>query len=105
MTKKQIWRYECDFCSKRGLSSGHMSTHEKRCTANPNRVCRMHLNYEHPQVPTLDLIACLRSSEADHGLAKLRQLSDNCPMCILAAIRQSGICKWADENDHTYANY
>lgn len=94
MTRKQVWRYYCDFCRKGSLSGGHMGAHEKRCTANPNRTCRMHANYEQPQKPISELIAALSSREPDHAMATLRELADNCPMCILAAIRQSGICKW-----------
>ena len=36
---KQV--YYCDFCGKRGLSKGHMKTHELHCTLNPNRKCRL----------------------------------------------------------------
>jgi hypothetical protein len=95
VTKKQVWQYRCEFCGKRGYSAGHMTAHEKRCTANPNRICRMHVYYEKPQVvPVSELVTALRSRAPDRGMAKLRELADNCPMCILAAVRQSGICKW-----------
>lgn len=33
--------YYCDHCNKRSLSGGHISTHEKHCTANPERECRI----------------------------------------------------------------
>lgn len=34
--------YYCDYCKKKkGLSKGAMSIHEKHCTGNINRVCRM----------------------------------------------------------------
>jgi hypothetical protein len=41
MTKKQVWLYTCDHCGKYGRSGGHMARHEKSCTANPARICRM----------------------------------------------------------------
>lgn len=94
MTKKQVWRYFCEFCGKGSLSGGHMRAHEKHCTANPNRICRMHKYFDVPQCPMEDLIEALAQNPNDHGLADLRKLAGGCPICILAAIRQSGICKW-----------
>jgi hypothetical protein len=41
MKRKQVWQYSCDFCGKRMYSAASMSTHEKRCTLNPNRECAM----------------------------------------------------------------
>lgn len=94
MTRKWVWRYFCDFCGKGSLSGGHMKKHEKHCTANPDRSCRMHANLEGIQVPVKQLIAAINPRLPDRGLADLRRLAENCPMCILAAIRQSGIGKW-----------
>lgn len=95
MTKKQVWRYYCEFCKKGSLSGGHMGSHEKYCTANPNRICRMHpLVTDRLQASMLEMRAALSTASPDHGMSKLRQLAEDCPMCILAAIRQSGIAKW-----------
>lgn len=33
--------YYCEFCRKKGLSSGHMKHHEAHCTGNINRECGM----------------------------------------------------------------
>ena len=33
--------YYCDFCGKHRLTSNSMLLHEKHCTLNPNRVCRV----------------------------------------------------------------
>ena len=33
--------YYCDYCKKRYLHKGFAEKHEKHCTANPNRICRM----------------------------------------------------------------
>lgn len=95
MTKKQVWRYACDFCGKKSLSSGHMKTHEKHCTANPNRECRMCKHFCGDGYSVAGLSALLdANAPPDYGLLALREKTDGCPMCMLAAIRQSGICKW-----------
>lgn len=94
MTRIRVWRYICDYCGKRSLSGGHMSCHEKYCTANPNRICRMHAHFDEPQRSIIDLMMALNSQAEDHGMTELRKRATNCPMCILAAIRQSGIQKW-----------
>lgn len=41
MEKKKVWRYYCDFCKKSNCSGAAMSKHEKHCTSNPDRECRM----------------------------------------------------------------
>lgn len=41
MRMKLVKRYWCDHCNKAGLSSRSMITHEKHCTLNPNRSCRV----------------------------------------------------------------
>lgn len=94
MIKKQVWQYRCEFCGKRGLSSGHMRRHETGCTLNPARVCKFHANFDEPQRPILELRAALDIKLPDAGLATLRTLAENCPMCILSAIRQSQLFKW-----------
>lgn len=94
MTKKQCWRYKCDFCKKVGYSSFHMKRHETGCTANKDRVCRMPIhNGEAPRLSLEQLMANLVLSKPDFGMAELREDSHNCPACILAAIRCSGIQK------------
>lgn len=94
MTKKQVWRYFCDHCKKGGLSAGHMKNHEKHCTANPERICRMHKYFEEPQVPMSDMLTALRVRPIEMAMNRLRHITNDCPMCILSAIRQSGIGKW-----------
>ncbi len=111
-----------------------MELHEKHCTLNPNRECRMCEKIETlRQPPMADLVAIMPNPEqykeihAEHGyemypglqvpfeaaLAKLIDAAQDCPMCILAALKQSGTvqfnatwdfqkeCKsiWADIND------
>ena len=94
MRKKQVWRYWCDFCKKSGCSGGHMKRHELTCTANPNRSCRMCDS----SIPPTDHLAILAqpgttTEEWQEKMKALRLAVDNCPCCILAVIRQSGIQK------------
>jgi hypothetical protein len=109
MTRKQCWQYKCDFCGKVGYSAGHMARHEVGCTMNPNRTCRIHkhadVRFENPgPLPVSELIAHLRAhgSNNDHGLEALRELAEDCPCCIFAAIRQIGWHRgYGDEDGYT----
>jgi len=82
MLKKQVWRYYCEHCKKSGCSGYHIKKHEKSCTANPNRVCGFCGNSD----PVSELVSLLGDGT---DLKNLREHVDNCPACILAAIRQS----------------
>jgi hypothetical protein len=109
MKKFKAWRYKCDFCGKNGRSGRHMRNHEFYCTSNPNRICRVHAfvtgNRDDAAIhPVAPLIEALRSGQqdGDHGLARLREAAEDCPACILAAIRQSGLCRgYGDEEGYT----
>lgn len=95
MRRVMKWRYYCDFCGKGGASGGAMALHEKHCTMNPERECRMcdaaeRAYGEEGQHPIPDLIAVLGDGERA-GMAALGELANGCPACILAAIRQSGL--------------
>ena len=46
----------------------------------------------------LDLLKA-HQGDSDHGLKALRELVDNCPTCILAALRQSGLCSYHGEGE------
>lgn len=98
MTKKKVWRYYCDFCKKAGCSGGHIASHERSCTANPNRVCAMHKHCDGQQKPVEELTAVLlahrgakEATEWAKAVEELREAADGCPACMLAAIRQSGL--------------
>lgn len=90
MTSRKVWRYYCDHCRKGGCNKAAMATHEKHCTANPERVCRMCSLIEGYHKPMAELIMAIDGSLPDCGLQNLRDLASNCPVCIFAAIRQSG---------------
>jgi hypothetical protein len=127
MKKKQVWRYYCEYCKKANCSGSAIAKHEKSCTKNPNRICRMCKMLDKVQKPTKELLDLLpdhdpsdlvfrfgeRNEPIEAGIDKLRKITEDCPACILAALRQKGIpvpatsfdfekeCKsaWADFND------
>jgi hypothetical protein len=85
-----------------------MVRHEQGCTANPERLCRLHPHVtgedEKLARPVSELLSLLaaHNNDADHGLSALRGAAEDCPCCILAALRQSGLCKgYADEDGYT----
>lgn len=62
-----------------------MVKHEQRCIRNPDRVCGFCLHAGFEQKPMPELIEAL-----SEDLKGIRDLAENCPGCILAAIVQSG---------------
>jgi hypothetical protein len=115
MIVKKVNRYYCEYCKKANCSASSISQHEKHCTLNPNRECGMCNKYpetflDPPGVPLKKLIVSLpdpkiylsvklgepisgtaMTREANAVLPKIREMSNNCPACILAALRQRGI--------------
>jgi hypothetical protein len=110
MKKRQVWKYYCDFCKKSGCSKHHIEKHEKRCTLNPNRECgickilstaqpkmeemlRVLPNIENYKLIVGDDIGSYWGYEQvlSDGLKKLRDIAGNCPVCVLAALRQAKI--------------
>lgn len=111
--KKNV--YYCDFCKKRGLSASSMSVHEKHCTANPNRECRLcgkkniseivnefTVRFRlHPNEPndifTEDFVLGheykVEWIGAPVTLEEIRKSVGDCPNCILAVLRQCGFNK------------
>lgn len=97
MTRKPAYRYKCDFCGKCGYSASAMKTHEKHCTANPARECRVCKMLEVEQKPIEDLAAA-----AFRGIKALTDEAEGCPACMLAAIRKIGpphLPGWPDPGD------
>lgn len=117
MKSKQVTRYNCDFCNKRGFSAPHMAKHEKHCTLNPDRECRMcrlladGLDGDFERNTLAELIAILPDSTRYHevkdidvnrehekfsadvmeAIPALRKASGNCPACMMAALRLAKI--------------
>ncbi len=97
-----------------------MSTHEKHCTGNPNRVCRVCES----AVPIANTLLALKLTVAfvadpikghhdekqamdEATLNQLRTAVDGCPACMLAAIRQSNrypeVWRYQTEHDAYWA--
>ena len=93
MRKRRVWRYYCDFCKKANCSSYAISEHEKHCTMNPDRQCRM-CQWQ-PKVKPLTVMEM--KDALGVSFARLRFLVQ-CPACILATIRQSGKSPFNDYN-------
>lgn len=88
MRKVKRWRYYCDHCKRVSGSAGHMVKHELGCTNNPHRICGLCRKVDAPDNLVIDLVAALGIGD-DRGMQALRMLCQDCPACILAAIRQS----------------
>lgn len=114
MKAVQRWRYYCDFCTKAGQSGYHMKNHERSCTLNPSRVCKMCGLIEGGNGADLQAMMSLLPDPAlfmhmvkfcsepvlnddaiklliAAALPAMRELCGNCPVCILAALRQKKI--------------
>ena len=112
MNKVKRWRYYCDYCKKAGGNKAVIVKHEERCTNNPKRKCGMCTFLELDQKPISEMLNLLPEPEKYkvfynedktayefhllkeamiEPLKKLRELTDNCPACILAALRQKKI--------------
>jgi hypothetical protein len=103
-------RYWCSFCKKSGARRHAMELHEKRCTMNPERECGM---CKLEKLRGVYSLADLRTIAQNSDLEALRQVYDDeegtttlavsdkeildrmeyegdCPVCIFAALRQTG---------------
>ena len=121
MIVKKVNRYYCEFCKKSKGTKSSMASHERHCTMNPNRECRMCIKLEGGSIASIqELIALLpistqkqpifvdgvfsAESEAFDKLVKEAVLeirkATTCPVCILSALRQSGIDQvfWSEFN-------
>ncbi len=109
MRQKKVWRYWCDHCNKGGCGKHQMQTHEKHCTMNPDRYCRLCKsdntqllraigvlpNPKDYGVENKDYLYAWTSYPKMHEVLEqvmpdVRAILDNCPVCMLAALRQRG---------------
>lgn len=110
MRSKKVWRYWCDHCNKGGCNKSAMSIHEKHCTMNPNRYCRMCKSDNTNLLKAVELLPDPNDFEKEEShswgisykvypgmeealdkiFPEVRRILDNCPVCILSALRQKG---------------
>lgn len=99
IVKKNV--YYCDFCKKRSLSASAMKKHEKRCTANPDRECRMCAGsvIKDEIEPLKARFTIIENGETGERTVKwtgepvtleqVREIADDCPVCTFALLRQT----------------
>jgi len=105
MITKQRTVYYCEFCKAHKMTKNSMELHEKHCTANPDRHCRVCENgwnkdllkkYEGrfvikkspaPGFPNATINSVEWAGEPV-TLAQLQEDVEYCPACTLAIIRQ-----------------
>jgi len=107
MKIKKVNQYKCDHCGKKKYNAASMIKHEKHCTKNPDRYCRMCDIVNGAQNNLKSLIAImpcdvietntifeniqeknvLNIKEILSSFEKMKEEA-NCPACILAVIRQ-----------------
>ncbi len=108
MKSKRVLRFECDHCKKRGYSAAHMARHERACTKNPKRICgicAVAIGQTQPDIEALKtMVLASGMHECEHDdegscsdyvpegfTDELRKAAGRCPMCMIAAVRQSGM--------------
>ncbi len=116
MRKKKRWRYYCAHCGKVGGHAGWMRRHEASCTLNLDRVCGMceRVGIKQQNIANLNaaLLEDIRAApyfgyDKQVEPTQLRELSQGCPMCMLAAIRQDTETEddWSFRGDNDSINF
>jgi len=121
--KKNV--YYCDFCNKRLLSTSAMNKHEKHCTRNINRECRLcECGVTLPEtvaelkkrfkivekeriIPFYGITEKYLSVEwtgKEITMDEIRDITDNCPNCILAILNLVGLNRYyfAEKTDGAF---
>ena len=84
-------RWYCDYCKKGFWTRIGAEKHNRACTLNLLRICGSCLTKQLHQQPLTTLRAVLSQTKLDHGVAELRELTQGCPACMYAALRQSNV--------------
>ena len=92
MRSRKVTAHYCDHCNKRGFQIPAMEKHEKTCTANTDRECGMCEWVEVNDGQEKHGLSVIELSEivgdgSNEGLRRLRDASNDCPACMLAAVR------------------
>lgn len=97
MKTRQVKRHYCEFCGKGMFQIPAMQKHERHCTGNIERACRMcetecpeyskiiHLAID--QISTTGIAEAMESGEYENVLKFIREQVCECPACILTVIR------------------
>lgn len=102
MKRRMAWRFTCEHCGKSSCSGGHISKHERFCTKNPARDCRMCRMVGNEPVPMATLLEAVEFAQDPNmggitsddalfrslDLTRVRALCGGCPACLLAVVRQ-----------------
>lgn len=86
--------FYCDHCGRHRLSRRAIADHEPTCTLNPARACKWHASPEPDDSVDAGALAVAlreRAPLAKGDVEWLRAQVDECPACVLAALRQSGV--------------
>lgn len=102
--------YYCDFCKKHSLRS--LTEHEKHCTGNPNRECRLDGCMNYDLNPIIEKFKSQYKTEnnSEFGfqevikhpkMIEIRKSVNNCPNCILTILKCAGL-KYCYADDFNY---
>lgn len=104
MRERKVTRYYCDHCDMSKGTRPAMVRHERGCTLNPERACGMcEMADQSNDLPAMLAIfegftddpdfnsdELLNAHKKDKAarMAKLKEVAQDCPGCILAVLRQ-----------------
>jgi len=77
--------YYCEYCNKHRLRSDVIKKHEKHCTLNPNRECRLCGN------KNIKSIIKKYHIRKKFSLKDIKKDVGDCPNCILTVLRCVGL--------------
>ena len=109
--------YYCEYCGRHRLTSYSIKEHEKHCTLNPHRVCRMCGRSD--LTPLLEKYTSrfvIEKKEARYGgvaltfvwtrgevtIEDIQDDVEGCPACTLAILRQTGLDKYPSPIEFDY---
>lgn len=101
IVKKNV--YYCDHCKKRLLAAFAMNKHEKHCTNNPNRECRLceigpnigeivkEINSSYEIVDSADIFTKTEVKWLKEPITMnwILDQVDDCPLCAFSVLRQT----------------
>ncbi len=120
MKIKKVNQYKCDFCGKKKYSASAMKKHERHCTKNINRECRicekggttsslkaivevlprpkyLVCDYEGGSYDNFFELDVDNGNEINEIIKNVKNSGEYCPMCLFSALRIKGINPKATE--------